>query len=222
MPRLINIYNNLGGSVTFNAMLNEFDGVNSITDLRFRASDFIDEFPDIEDEEYWDATAITRKLNNSNLIEIVFNTSDLLDSSIHNFPNIVLAMTFVHEVIHAEMYRQLMETLGQGSTDFTQAQLDQYLMFDNALLFNLYVNNFTNQTDPQHELMAFRYRQKIKQVLGEYNTSLTENQKEALSWLGLEGTFAHALAMAANPDLQNLTQSALQLVMQNGNYGSNE
>ena len=56
-------------------------------------------------------------------------------------------------------------------------------------IFDFYTRyewNTANPNDAQHQLMADRYRDVIKEVLTHYDPILTPAQKEALSWIGLD------------------------------------
>ncbi len=44
----------------------------------------------------------------------------------------------------------------------------------------------SNPNDYQHQQMAQHYRDVVKQALTDYDPTLTENQKEAISWIGLD------------------------------------
>ena len=112
--RLKCVYNKFkSGNNTISGYLDNFLPDNSTGHLNFKAdSDFAVTFPD-----QTDAGAITdppvNGADGSNVapynIDIIFNTDSSLDSSAENFPTIILAQWLIHEMVHAEMYRKLLE-----------------------------------------------------------------------------------------------------------------
>lgn len=188
------VYDELGGSPTFQQYLNNFDGDFSVAHLKLSAGvifgmpyGYAYTYPPLE----------------NNIIEIKVNTNKL------NRPNLDVARTLIHEMIHAEIFRKLLiaaETGNLNIDNWTQAQKVNYInnLKDN---FNeLYVYYFKYQwniphgqqpSSPQHELMASNYRQTIIEVMKEYDNSLSDEMYEALSWQGLMGE--------GNPDDMDMT-----------------
>lgn len=103
-------------------------------------------------------------------INIVFNTDPSLTSSAQNFPTIILAQELIHEMVHAQMYRKLLSVLDIDTLDGDFPGMYDY---------------YRRHKNWQHQQMAEFYRDVVKQALTEYDPSLTETQKEALSWIGL-------------------------------------
>ena len=124
-----------------------------------------------------------------------------------NMPKSVIALIFAHEMIHAEMYRKMLDALKDAKINEKTLQWDEwkdpkgFKKFLNSMenkydgIFDYFVRYKHNiprneKSEWQHQMMAQHYRNIIKDVLTEYdeiNTeiTLTEEQKEALSWIGL-------------------------------------
>ncbi|MFN7100920.1 MAG: hypothetical protein ACK4M4_11170, partial [Flavobacterium sp.] len=91
-PCLNGVYEKLGKAPTFDNYLKEYDSDFSVVDLKLSSG---------VDAQYPLASAVTYKPINS-LIEIKFNPNYL------NLPPLNIARTFIHEMIHAEIYRKLL------------------------------------------------------------------------------------------------------------------
>ena len=101
------------GTNTIAGYLKNFLPDNAVGHLNFSAdSNFASSFPN-----QTTAGAATfppvNGANGSNVpgfnINIVFNTDVTLTSSAQNFPTIILSQELIHEMVHAEMYRKLLE-----------------------------------------------------------------------------------------------------------------
>ena len=111
------------------------------------------------------------------LIEILFNGNTLNDRTI-----LGLARTFLHEVIHAEMYRKVKSVNGSISeTDFPG-------------IYDYYRRHIKNW---QHEQMASHYRNSIARMLQEFDTGIPLTSQQSpdqfyldMSWVGLQKTLA--------------------------------
>lgn len=103
-----------------------------------------------------------------------------------NRPNLSIARTIIHEVIHAEMFRKMISLANNnGSIDKNLirsmlANSDYPGMFDYFSRFG--VNNF------QHNLMGEHYITTMKDVLKEFQPGLPEDIYTALAWTGLKNT----------------------------------
>jgi hypothetical protein len=85
-PCLMGVYNELGGSATFQNYLKKFDGNFSVANLKLSAGVHLN---------YPTANAVTIGPQHY-LIEIMFNPDNL------HRPQLDIARTFIHEMIHAE------------------------------------------------------------------------------------------------------------------------
>lgn len=178
-PCLNNVYTQLGNAPTFQNYLQNFDGDFSVANLKLKGSASLSSLINAETsapENY--------------LITITFNTNNL------NRPALSIARTFIHELIHAEIYRKLLSVAGSPSISLTQAQLIQ-LRNNYPGLYDYYMRYMWNippgqaPSGAQHEAMAQHYRGIIKQALKEYdNNSQSDETYEALAWEGLINTVA--------------------------------
>jgi hypothetical protein len=155
---------NLSGG--FKNAIKKFDGDFPVAHLRFKV-----------DYDLADTTnAITRD-GSEFLIEILFNGNTLNDRTI-----LGLARTFLHEVIHAEMYRKVKSVNGSISeTDFPG-------------IYDYYRRHIKNW---QHEQMASHYRNSIARMLQEFDTGIPLSSQQSpdqfyldMSWVGLQKTLA--------------------------------
>lgn len=183
-PCLVRVFTKLGGSPTFQTYLKQFNSKFSVANLKLAAGN----------KGLEGITAQTSPPVNSEIV-ITFNDSRL------NRPALDIARTFMHEIIHAEMFRQLLNLAKtDGSIDANEITRIAILPNSNELLE--YYGYYTE--GPQHELMAIRYRETIISFLKQVDNSLTQKQYEAIAWQGLQGTAAWN-KMTANEmaDIQN-------------------
>lgn len=216
VPCLMDIYEDLGGSETIQGVLNNFrDDINFQNPFNPNVADLIfendDNFTLTHDEEDWNTGAYTYWENpsiyngfSSNKVVILFNTDALIDISTRSVPDVVKTTYFLHEIIHAEMFRFLMENLEQSPPGlYNESVLLDWLTkrnFDN--IFNAFAI-VGNGNDIHHELLANSYRDIIKQALSEIYPELTIPELNALSWLGLEYTIEFETQVLSNPIYYN-------------------
>lgn len=195
-PCLMDIYSKLGGSITFQNFLNKFDNNMSILDLKISVDN---EFKKNQDASHWKSQAITLiPINNS--IEIIFNNDMNLAGRITNFPQLSIATNLIHEVIHAEINRELATASTNNNINpqqMTDSEWKSYLKNikdDFAEMFKYYskyVLNTNKPSDFQHQYMADKYRGVIIEALKQYdNNSHSEDYYDALAWNGLKNTIA--------------------------------
>ena len=122
-------------------------------------------------------------------IKIIFNKN----TDWNNRPEIVVAYAFIHEFIHAEMYRQLLEVANKnGSIDLVKLQ--QYVKNNNQKeLFNEYIKNRYSKapTNYQHNIMAKKYINVVVDFLKEmYGSNYTDKEYLTIAWMGVQNTDA--------------------------------
>ncbi|WP_157603742.1 hypothetical protein [Polaribacter atrinae] len=194
---LKSVYDKMGKATKFKEYLQNFKNGMSVADLRFTTDD---NFSGNEDADYHNAMAITKPPLANNEIKIKFNTDTSTTGNILNKPDVFKAVSMIHEVIHAEMYRKMLDAMivaqANGTTlDWTDLTYDEFRQYIDVTLQNkyfgiwdYYVRYDDNDDTPdngQHQQMAQHYRDIVKQALTDYDPTLTEEQKEALSWIGL-------------------------------------
>lgn len=177
-PCLSSVFSNVGNKPTINGYLNNFDGTFSIAHLRLAGNSSLPNniaartYP----PEDW-------------VVKIDFNTNRL------NRPPLDVARTFIHELIHAEIFRKLL-MLSENSEIVWSMNFIESMKDDFPGLYDYYMRWHVNAPDgvppgsTQHQMMAQHYRGVIKQVLEEFDDSHDDEVYEALAWVGLRNTVA--------------------------------
>jgi hypothetical protein len=175
-PCLMDTYSKLGGGVTFQNFLQKFDNKFSIVDLKLTVGNSTKN----PEASAWTFEPVNRS------IEIRFNPTKL------GTPQLNIARTFIHEMIHAEIYRQLLSVAGTSnipwSADFINSVKDDFPVL--ADYYTRFVYNVPTGQQPssaQHELMADHYRDIIIQAMKEFDPTQSNETYTALSWIGLMG-----------------------------------
>lgn len=126
-------------------------------------------------------------------INIVLNGNPAMDESFQKRPNLLVAKTLIHEVIHAEMWRKILSIIENGGDvdGLSKQQWESKLALgDYPGIFDYYtrfgVNGF------QHSQMAAHYRNSIATALQEFDTGIPLGVNEVpdqyymdLAWEGL-------------------------------------
>ncbi|MGE8339936.1 MAG: hypothetical protein ACN6OI_02790 [Flavobacterium sp.] len=177
-PCLVAVFTKLGGSPTFQTYLKNFDSKFSVANLKLSVSSTLANNVNAE---------TTSPINY--LINIKFNENNL------NRPALSIARTFMHEMIHAEIYRKLLSVAGQPQIQFNTDQLNQLRndypgLYDYYMRYEFNILPGQNPSDAQHEAMAMHYRDIIIKTLRQFDNTLTNETYEALSWEGLKNTIA--------------------------------
>lgn len=175
------VYNKLKSSSNgFKNAIKKFDGDFPVAHLKFEIDDTMSSNT---------KKAITRPPENY-VIDIVLNGNPIKDASYQKRPNLLVAKTIIHEVIHAEIFRKILSLANDnGEIDVALAEqmlqqgdypgiLDYYTRFG--------INGF------QHQQMAAHYRETIGRILQEFDTGIAvpDNQQPSqlyldLAWEGL-------------------------------------
>ncbi|MBF0694655.1 MAG: hypothetical protein IR153_06320 [Flavobacterium sp.] len=178
-PCLEGVYNKLGEAITFQNYIKAFDGDFSVAHLKLESSMSLPDSINAETSPPVDY-----------LITITFNGNNL------DRPELSVARTFVHELIHAEVFRKLLSVAGTSSITLTAAQLvelkDNYPgLYDYYMRYEWNIQPGEEITSAQHQMMAQHYRDVIINMLKEFdNNSQSDEVYEALAWQGLMNTTA--------------------------------
>jgi hypothetical protein len=184
--KALNVYNQLkSSSIGFTNAIKKFEPDFPVAHLRFDMADI--------------GTSRGRTIApNSNpgspnspnfVITIRLNNNDT-DNGVNKRPNLLVAKTIAHEVIHAEMFRKMLSVLDNGGTitGVTRQQLLDALIDNFPGIYEYY----RNHKNWQHQQMANHYRDVLARILQEFDTgnAVPDSQQPAqlymdLSWEGL-------------------------------------
>ena len=196
---LKSVYEGMGKASTFKNYLQNFEPEFSVAHLRFSTSSSLSSSVNAETSAPKDYT-----------IKITFNTNKL------NRPALSIARTFIHEMIHAEIYRKLLSVAQAPNIALTQTQLTQLRndypgLYDYYMRWKWKIPQGQTPSNAQHEAMSSHYRQIIEQALREYDNTQSDEVYEALAWSGLmgDGTFNSSTGLYSNSTQawKNLTQN---------------
>ncbi len=128
------------------------------------------------------------------LITITFNTNNL------DRPALSIARTFIHEMIHAEIFRKLLSVAQAPNITLTQSQVIQLRndypgLYDYYMRWNWNIPQGQSPSNAQHEAMSTHYRGIIEQALRDFDNTQSDAVYEALAWTGLmgDGTFDNTI-----------------------------
>ncbi len=175
---LNSVYTSMSTGVTFGDYLNNFDGTMSVANLLLTSNTTMSS-----------GTNAETSAPQNYLITITFNENNL------DRPSLSVARTFIHEIIHAEIFRKLLSVAQHPSILLTQSQIIQ-LRNDYPGLYDYYMRWKWNlpqgqtATSAQHQAMAEHYRDIIELALREYDDTQTDEVYNSLAWTGLENTVA--------------------------------
>jgi hypothetical protein len=220
-PNLYGVYTKLGEAPAFQTYLQKFDSKFSVANLKLSVDN---QFKINQSPDNWTSQAITLTPTN-HLINIIVNNDASLPSNIMKFPKIISPVVLVHEMMHAEINRILLTCSNMphvNPTNMTDAQWVNHLnnLKNNfSRLYEYYVRYQLNTVAPtgfQHEYIAQKYRNVIKEALIQYdNNQHPEDFYNTLSWFGLKGTTAWNNLSQAQRDQINVS---LQNIYQNEPY----
>jgi hypothetical protein len=114
-------------------------------------------------------------------IKITFNKNKDWD----NLPNIMIAKTLIHEVVHAEIYRQLLSIASTNNGKIDRTKLENISKKgQHSELFNYYVEKDGKTDNWQHEMMAKKYVEVMVGFLKEmYKDKYTDLEYKTVVWM---------------------------------------
>mgnify|MGYP003624723525 CR=1 FL=1 len=137
------------------------------------------------------------------IIEIKFNPNKL------NRPNLSIARTMIHEMVHAEMFRKILSIIDNGGdlNGMTRSEWTNKLSNgDYPGIYDYYSRFGANKF--QHEQMASHYRATMISIMKEFDNSQSDATYEALAWAGLHMTSAwNDLSPSKKTEIRNLWKS---------------
>lgn len=109
----------------------------------------------------------------------------------------------MHELIHAEILRQLLAVASSNGSMNEATLLDYAKNHKHIELFNAYVKAKTNDANFQHQYMAQKYVTTIVNFLKQvYGTQHTDVEYKTVAWISsLKGTKAWNLLPQSEKDL---------------------
>src|SRR5699024_6411357 len=180
------------GENSISDYIKNFEPTGSVANLTLQVDD---DFSDHTNPDLWNAGAITSQPENY-MITITFNADPSLNSSITNFSSLILAVEFMHEMIHAEMYRKLLAYAQEPNVPWTR-EFIHGLRNDFPGLADYYTRYWLElppdqEADtPQHQAMAAHYIAIMSDALKDYDDNAhSQDFYESLAWVGLKGTVA--------------------------------
>src|SRR5690606_23964624 len=178
------IYNKLNSSsASFVNAIKKFDGNFPVSHLKFEIDPIM---PSNTKRAY------TRAPENY-VIDIVLNGNPTKEAGYQQRPNLLVAKTIIHEVIHAEMFRKLL-SLANDNGSINVSLINQMLhQGDYPGMLDYYFRNGEDiNSSWQHQQMAAHYRETIGRALQVYDTGIAvpNNQQPSqlymdLAWEGL-------------------------------------
>ena len=172
------VYNKIKSQQMVRKLLNKFQETNSPARLRMEMADLGHVY------------AETHQPDANDLIVIQINSNTTSPFGAPYQPNVLLAQTIFHEIIHAEFFREIVKAIGAGNYDGATAQ-EIISALSTSNYFTLY-EHYRRYKDWSHVFMSRYFRESIAQVTQEYVTgvSLSNNQQPDqlymdLAWRGL-------------------------------------
>lgn len=210
---LLDVFNKFKeGSNTISQYIANFVPNGSVANLTLKTDD---NFQSNQSSEFWTAGAITSQPNNY-MITITFNTDPNLTSSAENFPSIILAVEFMHEMVHAEMYRKLLAYAQQPNIPWTREFIHSLRnnfegLADYYTRWWLELPPEQEPTSAQHQAMAQHYIGIMAAALSDYDDDQhSPGFYEALSWIGLKNTVAWNDPATDQTSIEAHIQNAMQ------------
>lgn len=163
--RLNCIYNKIKSIGGFQKILSKFDSKFSTVNLIFDVGELRDE------------VLAQTELNNKT-ITIIFNPKHIDTQS-----NLSIADTFMHEALHAEIYRILNEKYHKD-----EKELEKYLKKRTYYKLWDYYSKYKEGDGYHHRYMADIKFEVMTSFLSEFDKSLTAEELKAYVWLSFSGT----------------------------------
>lgn len=192
------VYNKLKDlSAGFKNSIKKFDGDFTIADIKFKLDNIGTSVAvyDAYDNIIGYDRAYTSFPDANNLITISINNVPNSNNNVDSQPNLLLAQTIAHEVIHAEMFRQILDAVENNSIIglTNQDVLDALASSEYTLLYEY----FRQSQNWSHTYMAEHFRDVIARMTQEFDTGVAvpdSQQPEQLyldlAWRGLMNNVA--------------------------------
>lgn len=195
------VYNKMKNINAFNKALEPFETTTPVAFLKLKTDDLGND----------GTRAVTNSPDDNNIITITINSNLFSIDGINGQPNLLLAQSIIHEVIHAEFYREIMAAISVGSYSADPDIVKNALMTSDYERLSDY---FRLGHDWQHSYMADHYRNAIARVTQEYatGTPVTGTPDPLYTNLAWRGLMNYGLVTAwtqiVGPDPNNESPTA--------------
>jgi hypothetical protein len=156
------------------------------------------------------------------IIDIVLNGNPIKDASYQKRPNLLVAKTIIHEVIHAEMFRKLLSVLDNGGNIDGVTRQNVLDALDGN--FPGMYDYFRRHKNWQHQQMATHYRETLARILQEYDTGIfvPDNQQPLqlymdLAWEGLRYPNIHTWTSLSQTEINRIDGVIADYISDNPN-----
>lgn len=178
--KLNSIYNQAKNAANFKQYLQNFEPTFSVAHLKFDVGVVVNPNALAETKEpisYW--------------IDITFNNA----YDYANTPKVIIAYAFMHEMIHAEMFRKLLSISSTPQGNINWAEVKNLLNTHNYPgLFDYYTRYLASDANLDHSIMGAHYITIIVNYLKQiYGNKFTDIEYKTIAWSGLRESKAWKL-----------------------------
>ena len=170
--------NNL--SKDFSSAIQKFDGEFPVSHLRFMMDG-------LGTNVAGETRPPAKDYSPDYIITIVLNNNNT-KAGVNYRPNLMVAKTIVHEVIHAEMFRKLLSLANDGNLDFDGWTEQRQIDYVNSIKGNFpgIYDYYRRHKDWQHQQMAGHYRDTMADILQRFDGFRNSRQFYLdIAWEGL-------------------------------------
>jgi hypothetical protein len=139
-------------------MIKKFDGEFPVSHLKF----------EIDNSMSSNTKKAYTRPPESYVTDIVLNGNPVKDASYQKRPNLLVAKTIIHEVIHAEIFRKILSLASDNGQIDTTVLNNMLQNGDYPGILDYYTRFGANGF--QHQQMAAHYRETIGRMLQEFDT----------------------------------------------------
>lgn len=196
------VYNKMKNNMGFKTFTQPFNIDNPVAFVKLKVGA-------VEDND----RAQTLPPDSNNIIEITINNDPTHPNGINSQPNLFLCQTIIHEVVHAEFFRRIIEALGSNPSGQTLQTIIDALNKSKYQVLANYLISSNVWPDWPHNYMAEKFRKSIARVTQEYATGIPVNGEPEIiymsyAWRGLDQIDVQAW-MQISPEVQTNIQDAI-------------
>ena len=171
------VYDKMKSNNGFKTFTAPFNIENPVAFIKLKAGQVLD-----------NDRAMTSPPDENNIIVITINNNPTHPNGINSQPNLFLCQTIIHEVIHAEFFRRIIEALGSNPASETLQTIIDALKKSKYQVLANYLLASNQWPDWPHNYMAEQFRKSIARVTQEFDTGnpVTEYPQDILHVLCME------------------------------------